>query len=211
MVPIMTMGTFLFLDSSYKEKGNKGHMQVIIDLHAAEPGVHHSNEEAERRWNIFRLFELLESLEEEGYEIHSLYGNFLFDNAHQEAIDIGDPGEIIHSSISLAKSIYETGGLLMVVFLEEKYVVFSNRYFLAIYLCHMRKFRPMSIMKAIKRFKQLFIQKRRYEPHFLYRRQFDEYYGIDARPVPTLQGDHVVHRHGFAIPGPILKEEEKEE
>ena len=70
-------------------------MQVIIGLHAEEAGVHHSGEEAKRRWDIVQLAVLLFRLESEGYVIHSLYGSFIFDNGNRSVIDVGKPGEIL--------------------------------------------------------------------------------------------------------------------
>lgn len=179
-------------------------MQVIIDLHAGEPGVFHTGKEAKKKYGIFRLNELLMRLEKDGYLIHSLYGSFLFDNKERSVIDIGEPGEIVHASIGLAMGIYETGGKLAVIFTDEKYVVFANRYFLAMHLCHMRKARALSIDKALKRYKFLFVQERKATLRMLYRRQFEEYYGLDAKPVSCFLNDHSLHRHGFAFPGPLL-------
>ena len=135
-------------------------MQVIIDLHANEPGVHHSTDEAKKRWDTVRLYELLDRLEAVGYRIHSLYGSFIFDNENRVAIDIGKPGEIVHSSVGLAVNVHQNGGTLAVVFTDQKYVVFANRYFLAIHLCHMRRVRPISIAKALNRFRALFVMEK---------------------------------------------------
>ena len=180
-------------------------MQVIIELRAKEPGIYHSTEEARKKWNIFRLYELLTKLEEEGYAIHSLYGSFVFDNEKRSVIDVGKPGDPVHASLRLAIDIHESGGVLAVVFTEEKYVVFANSYFVAIHFCHMRKCRPISVAKALKRFKHLFVNERKGVLSLLYRRQFEEYYGIDAKPVSCIQGDRRIHRHGYAFQGPFRR------
>lgn len=65
----------------------------VIDLHAEEAGVHHSGEEAKRRWDIVQLAELLFRLESEGCVIHSPYGSFFFDNGNRAVIDVGKPGD----------------------------------------------------------------------------------------------------------------------
>ena len=176
--------------------------------------MHHSGEKAKRRWGIVQLAELLFRLGSEGYVIHSLYGGLVFDNGDWAVIDVGKLGMILPASFGLANDVFKTGGLFAAVFTEERYVVFVNRYFLAIHLCHMRRIRPISVTKAKKRFRQLFLAERKATPSMLYRRQFEECYGMDAKPVPCIEGDFRRHTDGLAIPGPIFdgaEEEDKEE
>ena len=90
-------------------------------------------------------------------------------------------------------------------------MVFANRYFLAIHLCRMRRIRPISVMKAKKRFRELFLAERKATPSMLYRRQFEECYGMDARPVSCIGGDFRRHTDGLAIPGQIFDGDEEED
>ena len=184
-------------------------MQVIIDLHAADCGVHHTSPEAKKKWDIYQLYQLLIKLREDGYKIHSLYGNFIFDNRHREVIDVGKPGEEVEPSLEAAIGIHESGGKLAIVFTDEKYVVFANSYFVAIHFCHMRKARAISVTKALKRFYKLFHKPLKSTLHVTYMRQFEEYYGMDAKPVSCFINDQNIHRYGYAVSVPALKEEDE--
>ncbi len=183
-------------------------MQILIELQASQKGVIHSNEEAKRSWQIYHLYELLSKLQEDGYEIHSLYGNFIFDNAKREALDIGEPGEILPASIEVAQAVYETGGKMAVVDAQEKYVAFADKYFLAIHYCHLHRARPLSIYRTLKHFNALFLEESPKILHALYSLQFKEFYGPGAKPKATLLGDAKVHRDGFAISGSIPTDDE---
>lgn len=146
----------------------RNYMQVLIDLHT-------SKEE-----NL--LHGLLSKLEGSGYQIHSLYGNFIFDIKKKEAIDVGEAGENVPSSLELCNAIYETGGKLALVFVEEKYVVFANSYFLAMNYCHNRTVRPLSMEKALKHFSSLFLEKSEESLQRLYEEQYQETFGLYMRP-----------------------------
>ena len=132
-------------------------MQTIIELKSKDEGVIHSSDEQKERWEKFRLTELMEKLEDDGYRINTLYGNFIFDEAKKEVIDCGKPGQKVPACYKLADSIYQTGGKLAIIFTDKKYIVFANRYFVAIYFCHMRKVRPLSIYNVLQNYDELII------------------------------------------------------
>ena len=157
-------------------------MQVLIDLHAKDKGVFHSNEKARRDWEVYHLYLLLSKLEDHGYEIHSFYGSFIFDNGKREAVDIGEPGEILPASIGLAQSVYETGGKMAIVLTEEKYVVFTKSFFPAVYYFIGRQIRPLSIYRTLKCFDTLFVRKNEKMLHALYSLQFKDFRSSGDKP-----------------------------
>lgn len=185
-------------------------MQIIIDLSAKDDGVIHSNDEQKRRWEKFKLSELITKLYDDGYQINTLYGRFVFDEAKKEVIDCGEPGDLpgCYSS-QLADSIFKSGGKLAIIFTDKKYIVFANRYFVAIHFCHMRKVRPISLYDAIQNYEELVHKENRDLLDKLYFEKFELYYGKDAIAQSCFPGDNKLHTKGFAVPAPLEEKKEK--
>ena len=184
-------------------------MQVLIELRATNDGIIHSNEKAKHDWERFRLLELLTKLERLGYRINTLYGRFIFDEAKKEAIDCGEAGQIVPACMGLVDSIFATNGKMAIIFTDQKYIVFADRYFLAIHFCHMRRVRPLSIFDVTNNFDELIINQDEDLLAELYKDQFEFKYGKDADPVSCFEGDHTLRTEGFGVPLPIDKKENK--
>lgn len=121
-------------------------MQILIDINKTKTDL-------ER----VKLFELLFKLEKQGYKINSLYGRFIFDQSNKEIIDIGEEGNLISLSMNLVDSIYKTNWRLAVIFTDQKYIVFSNNYFLAIQFCNNRKVKLLTPNDVINNFEDLIV------------------------------------------------------
>ena len=145
-------------------------MQILINLRATDSGVE-NKEESQAGY----LYELLIKLQEQGYSIHSLYGSLIYDLANGCVIDAGEPGDNLPASLELAKSIFSTGAKMAVIFVEEKYIAFSNSYMPAICFGQGKKRRPISLGKAIQHFDDLCINLSTEVLDSLYRRQFEEF------------------------------------
>ncbi len=184
-------------------------MQIIIELKSKDEGVIHSSDEQKERWERFRLTELMEKLEDGGYRINTLYGNFVFDEAKKEVIDCGKPGQKVPACYKLADSIYQTGGKLAIIFTDKKYIVFANRYFVAIYFCHMRKVRPLSVYNVLQNYDELIVNENEKILNQLYFEKFELVFGKGADPVSYFIYDSALHTSGIAVPGPLLNNHEK--
>ena len=184
-------------------------MQIIIELRAKDEKVIHSDAEQKEWWEKTNLTKLMSRLEGDDYRINTLYGNFVFNEAKKEVIDCGKPGEIVPTCFQLADSIYRTGGKLAIIFTDKKYIVFANRYFVAMHFCHMRKVRPLSIYDVLENYEELIINENEELLDKLYLKKFKSYYGKGADPVSYFVGDYKLRTSGFAIAGPIEQEGEK--
>lgn len=179
-------------------------MQILIELTATNDTIYHSSKEAKRGWEYFRLTELLYKLERDGYRINSLYGRFVFNESNKEVIDCGEPGQIYPASLGCAISIFKTGGKLAIIFTDKKYIVFSNRYFVAIHFCHMRKVRPISIYDVLENYDELINNESKQLLDELYLHKFEQVFGKDADARSYFVGDNRLRTQGYAIPGPVL-------
>ncbi len=181
-------------------------MQILIELRATNDGIYHSNEKAKHDWERFRLRELLIKLEKDGYRINSLYGRFIFDEQHKEAIDCGEAGQIVPACMGLVDSVFASGGKLAIIFTDKKYVVFADRFFLAIHFCHMRRVRPLSIFDVVENYEELIVNESKETLNKLYQDQFEFQYGKDAEARSCFIGDNTLRTEGFGVPGPLDKE-----
>ena len=179
-------------------------MQIIIELTADCKELIHSNKEAKRNWERFHLAQLLRKLEEDGYKINTLYGRFIFNESTKEVMDVGIAGGEEHASIPLVDSIFATKGKLAIIFTDKKYVVFCNRYFVAIHFCHMRKVRPLSIHAVEKNYDALILNESKETLDKLYFEQFEFVYGKGHEPVSCFLEDNKLRTNGYAVAGPIL-------
>lgn len=184
-------------------------MQILIDLTATNEGLIHSSDQAKKDWERFRLLELLTKLESDGYKINSLYGRFVFDESKKEAIDCGEPGEYVSARMWLVDSLFQNGGKMAVIFTDKKYVVFCNRYFLAIHFCHMRKVRPLSIYTVIQNYDDLILNQSVKTLDDLYFEAFEFKFGKGHDAVSYFLGDNKLRTTGYGVPGPIPSKEEK--
>jgi len=185
-------------------------MQIIIDLHAKDEGAFHSSSEQKKKWEIFHLNELLCKLYDEGYSVNTLYGSFVFDEAKKEVIDCGKPGDNPScSSMTLANSVLNGDGKLAIIFTNKKYIVFADRYFVAIHFCHMRKVKPLTIYSVYNNFDDLVLKEDKVLLNKLYLKQFESMYGKGAKAKSYLVGDYTLHTKGYAVPGPITNEDKK--
>ena len=176
-------------------------MQIIIELRAKDEDVIHSSDEQKERWEKIRLTELMEKLEDDGYRINTLYGKFVFNEEKKEVMDCGAPGKRVHACYQLADSIYQTGGKLAIIFTNKKYIVFANRYFVAIHFCHMRKVRPLSIYNILQNYDELIFNENEKLLNQLYFEKFESYHGKGADPVSCFLDDYTLHISGIAVPG----------
>lgn len=165
------MGAFLLCGQGITKEKN---MQILIDLQIEEKGLAEPNEEAKKEKKAKKLLELLSKLDSLGYKIHSLSGNFIYDVKGEKAIDVGSSGKYIAPSIELAYSIYEKEEKLALIFVEAKYVAFSDSYFPSAYEFIGGKIRPISIDKALSHFGLLFIEESLETLASLYKEQFDD-------------------------------------
>jgi hypothetical protein len=186
-------------------------MQIIIELKSKDEGVIHSSDEQKERWEKFKLTELMEKLEDDGYRINTLYGKFIFNEEKKEVIDCGAPGQRVPVCYKLADSIYQTDGKLAVIFTNKKYIAFANRYFVAMYFCHMRKVRPLSIYKVLQNYEELIVNENEELLNQLYFEKFESHYGKDADPVSCFENDYELHTSGFGVPAPMETMKPKEE
>ena len=184
-------------------------MQVLIELRATNDGIIHSSEKAKHDWERFRLLELLTKLEKRGYRINTLYGRFIFDEAKKEAIDCGEAGQIIPVCMGLVDSIFATNGKMAIIFTDKKYIVFTDRYFLAIHFCHMRRVRPISIYDVVNNFDSLIIDENKELLDKLYLDQFEFKYGKNAEAQSCFEGDTTLRTEGYGVPLPIEKNSQK--
>ena len=145
-------------------------MQILINLRAADRGV--ENKEESR---AAYLYELLTRLQEQGYNIHSLYGSLIYDLANECVIDAGEPGDNLQASLELAKSIFRTGAKMAVIFVEEKYITFSTSFMPAICFSQGKKRRPISLGKATQHFDDLCINPSTEKLDSLYEQQYEEF------------------------------------
>ena len=157
------------------------------------------------------LTELMQKLEEDGYKIHTLYGNFIFDEETKKVIDCGKPGKEVEVCQDFSESIYKTNGKLAIIFTDKKYIVFANRYFLAIHFCHMRKVRPLSIYTVLRNYDELIYNESQDLLDKLYYEQFQLTFGKNTKPVSYFKDDYTLRTSGFALPGPIIDDDLKEE
>ena len=172
-------------------------MQIIIDLNGREIGI--SNIELDKTWRIFNLASLLIQLKVDGYRINSLYGKFVFDESKKEAIDIGDFKESNADDFKFVESAYTTGAKLLIIDTNNKSAVLTNRYFIAMYFCHMRKVRPLRIMDALQNYDLLIINENKDLLDDLYLQAFKLNFGNDSNAVSYFEGDNTLHTKGFAI------------
>ena len=163
-------------------------MQILIELAASNDGIIHSNEKEKHNWERSRLFELLTKLESNGYRINTLYGNFIFDHSKKEVIDCGEAGPKIPLSMDLVDSIFATDGKMAVIFIDQKYIAFADRFFAGIHFCHTRKVRPLSIYTVIDNFDELIIKENNKLLRNLYLRQFEFTFGNGREPVSCSVG-----------------------
>ena len=180
-------------------------MQILIELRRTNEGIYHSTEKAKHDWERFRLRELLIKLEEDGYRINTLYGRFILDEQHKEAIDCGEPGEIVPACMGLVDSIFASGGKLAIIFTDKKYIAFADRFFLAIHFCHMRRVRPLSIYDVVENYDELITNESNVLLEKLYQDQFEREYGKDAEAKSCFIGDNTLRTEGFGVPGPLEK------
>ena len=184
-------------------------MQIIIELRAKDEKVIHSDAEQKEWWEKSNLTRLMSRLEGDDYRINTLYGNFVFGEEKKEVVDCGKPGEIVPACFQLADAIFRTGGKLAIIFIDKKYIVFANRYFVAMHFCHMRKVRPLSIYDVLTNYDELIINENEELLDKLYFEKFELYYGKGAEAVSCFKGDYKVHTRGYAIAGEIEEEGEK--
>ena len=133
-------------------------MQIIIDL---------KKEEKEGKG----LYELLNKLEKDNYNIHSLYGNFIYNIKEKKVMDEGESGYNISPSLELASSIYKTGGKLAIIFTKEKYIAFSNNYIIAISMASFYNEKPISIKDTLDNYNELVINNDNNKLQSLYKRK----------------------------------------
>lgn len=167
---------------------NKKDMQILIDLHAINDGVDLKNEKMKEKYKRINLLWLLQRLYEDGYKINTLEGAFIFDNKNKVVIDIGKPGVRPAPSTYLANSIFNCGANMAVIFVEEKYIAFTDRYFPAIYFSHMRRVRPLSIYRVIENYNYIVTREDEAKLDSLYFEAFEERYGVGAEPRSYLLG-----------------------
>ena len=152
-------------------------MQILIGLYAEDKKDAFTSAKEKKMITSARLYGLLARLERDGYTIHSLFGSFVFDNATKEVIDIGEAGDNLPASHDLANSILHMGGKMAVIFTKDKYIAFSDRYFLAMHFSNMRRVRPLSIRSILLNYVKLI----RSEPieflKLLYERQYFDTFG----------------------------------
>ena len=184
-------------------------MQILIDFAATNEGIIHSNEKAKKDWERFRLLELLKKLESDGYKINSLYGRFIFDEAKKEAIDLGEAGVEVRACMNLVDSVFATNGKMAVIFTDKKYIVFCNRYFLAIHFCHMRKVAPISIYSVLENYEGLIKKESNELLSSLYFEAFELRNGKGHEAVSCFANDTKLRTKGYGVPAPL--EERKKE
>ena len=182
-------------------------MQIIIDLYAPDEGIIHSNDKVKMDWRRLYLLRLLQHLEHDGYVIHTLTAFFVFDQEKKEVIDVGKPGELCPSSLGLVDVIFKNEGKMAVIFTDQKYIVFSNRYFAAIHFCHMRRVKPLSIYDVYKWYKELIEDKNQKLLEELYLKKFEFMYGKDAKAMSYIKGDNELKTSGIVFPGPVIKKD----
>lgn len=125
--------------------------------------VHLKNEESKNPFKVrkrnqqkMKLLELLKKLEGDGYKINGLYGKLIVDCENKEIIDCGEMQEV-HACKEFVDALYKTGGRLAVIYVDKKYIVFDNKYFIAIHLCPIKKIHPLTIDLVIENYEQLII------------------------------------------------------
>lgn len=182
-------------------------MQIIIDLYQSEEGTHHFGEDQLARFNCFETAKLLMRLKEEGYRVNALYGRLIYDLADNVVIDCGEPGSDIPMQhlFDAACQIYRGKGKLLVIFVEQKYCLFTDRYFVAFHFCHFRKVHPLSPYQALRNFDGLILKNDQRLLNQLYLDSFVFRHG-DIEAVPTLFDPNgkprPAERNGFAVPAP---------
>ncbi len=186
-------------------------MQIIIDLYQSDEGVHHFGEHQLPRWNSFKLAQLLIRLKEDGYHINSLYGRLVYDRANDKVIDAGEAGKDFPTDdmFFISSAIYKGEGKLFIIFTDKKYALFTDKYFVAMYFCHLRRVRPLSPYQALSNYENLIYDKDEELLGQLYEDAFKHTYK-DSEGVPTLFNlDGTIQpraSEGYAIWQPFPKE-----
>ena len=161
-------------------------MQILIDLHYVDPNGP-QDDKAQEESNRDYVVALLETLVDKGFRVPSLYGRLIFDHAKKEAIDCGEHGAYVpkkHLKAAASSVVYGRGEML-IVFVEEKYLLFVDTYFPSTHFCHQRKVRPISPKAAYEHIEDLIVHQNQEVLNALYLESFRELYG-DVEAVPTL-------------------------
>ncbi len=162
-------------------------MEILIDLLKESSAISNLTDNEKKEKKINELNSFLSALDENGFEIREYIGTFVFDANNQRIIDASKNKTVVKPSIRLAEAVLNNISMI-VIFTDQKYVVFDNTYFLAIHLGHLRKIRPLSIENVNNDFEELIINQNQTKLQELYLKSFNDMQGEDAEPTPLLLG-----------------------
>lgn len=122
---------------------------------------------------------VLTKLERDGYRINTLYGRLIFDNKEKKVVDIGEPGDIYPVSDGFVDALMKTNAKTAVIFVEEKYIVFTNTYAVAAWFSSTKYGKPINLDVFNDYYKSLVVDKDKRILDGLYRnlfrKTFEEY------------------------------------
>lgn len=178
-------------------------MQIIIDLKATSEGIIHSSDKANFDFDRLNLLKLLFELKSDGYRINTLYGKFAFDNSKKEVIDVGVACPILPVCLQMVDSFFATGAILAVIFTDENYIAFTNRFFIGVQFCHMRRVRPISIYDCYSNYDELVRKNNKKLLDELYLKQFELFYGKGIDTQSLIKNNYELDISSIAIAGPL--------
>lgn len=177
-------------------------MEILIDLLADDKGIIYGSERTRNFYKSQSLLKLLIKLEEKGYQINTLYGKFVFDEANKRILDCGLPGAPFPLDINFVNALYNSNCKLAVIYPDKKYIVFANRFFLAIHFCHMRRVLPLTVTCFLNNFEDLLFENNNTLLNTLYLQTFEEKFGKNAEPKSYILNDYKLHTEGYSVPVP---------
>lgn len=132
-------------------------MQIIINLSLIESKRDKQN-----------LLTLLSKLEKDGYQINDENSAFIFDNKTKNVIDCLNKEESVNVTPELVDSLFEGEIKLAIIFVDEKYVRFTNSYFPTVYCFIGRNMRPLLPIDVINNYIDLLIDQNKNKLENLY-------------------------------------------
>jgi len=161
-------------------------MQLIIELEGKVERREYLKEDERMQYYYLDLMKVLIRLEEDGYYISSLIGNFIYDTNENKIINCGKCGDCLKVNNDLIKYLINAQIKMVIVFIEEKLVIFDNKFFSAIHFTNLRRVMPLTPYLVFKNYDKLIYDNDDVLLNKLYQYQFEYCYGKDAKPIKRL-------------------------